>query len=98
MKKLAMSFGCVVFCLALTVPGLAADYDLVINSGRIMDPETKYDQVANVGITDGKIAIITKKKIKGKETIGWGLRRRDLPCKQQVGDVAVRCPRRTRCR
>ena len=69
MKKLAMSFGCVVFCLALVIPAMAADYDLVINNGRVMDPETMYDSVANVGIKDGRIAVITKNKIKGKETL-----------------------------
>ena len=47
----------------------AQDYDVVILDGRVMDPETLYDGVANVGITDGRIAIITKEKIKGKETI-----------------------------
>jgi len=34
-----------------------------------MDPETSFDQVANVGIKDGKIAVITKEGLKGKETI-----------------------------
>ena len=51
------------------MPAVAADYDLVINNGRVMDPETKYDAVANVGVKDGRIAVITKKKITGKETI-----------------------------
>jgi N-acyl-D-glutamate deacylase len=44
-------------------------YDLVILNGRVMDPETMFDDVANVGIKDGKIVIITKSQIKGKETI-----------------------------
>ena len=47
----------------------ARDYDLVILNGRVMDPETNFDAVRNVGIKDGKIAKITKKKIKGKQTI-----------------------------
>ena len=34
-----------------------------------MDPETNFDQIANVGVKDGKIAVITKDKITGKETI-----------------------------
>jgi hypothetical protein len=55
--------------LMLTVPALAADYDLVILNGRVMDPETNFDGIRNVGIKDGKIAVITKNKIKGKETI-----------------------------
>src|SRR5210317_787779 len=44
-------------------------YDLVILNGRVMDPETMFDDIANVGIKDGKIATITKQQIKGKETI-----------------------------
>ena len=62
-----------VWALALVVmaalPAIAADYDLVINNGRVMDPETMYDDVANVGIKDGRIAIITKQGIEGAETI-----------------------------
>jgi len=48
---------------------LAQEYDVVINNGRVMDPETMYDGVANVGITDGRIVVITKNPISGKETI-----------------------------
>jgi len=55
--------------LMVSAPVLAADYDLVITNGRVMDPETMYDAAANVGIKDGRIAVITKKKITGKETI-----------------------------
>lgn len=47
----------------------AQDYDLVITGGRVMDPETMYDAIANVGIRDGRIAAITKDAITGKETI-----------------------------
>jgi len=53
----------------LATPTFALTYDLVINGGRVMDPETMYDDVANVGVKDGKIAAITKEKITGKETI-----------------------------
>ena len=45
------------------------EYDLVINNGRVMDPETEYDAVSNVGIKNDRIATITKDKITGKETI-----------------------------
>lgn len=34
-----------------------------------MDPETAYDEIANVGIKDGTIAVITNNKISGKEII-----------------------------
>jgi N-acyl-D-glutamate deacylase len=47
----------------------AADYDLVILNGRVMDPETGLDAVRNVGVKDGKITAITQNAIKGKETI-----------------------------
>ncbi len=47
----------------------AQSYDLVINGGRVMDPETMYDDIANVGVKDGRIAAITKDKITGKEII-----------------------------
>jgi hypothetical protein len=29
---------------------LAEDYDLVILNGRVMDPETSFDETANVGV------------------------------------------------
>ena len=51
------------------IPAQAQDYDLVILNGRVMDPESKLDAVRNVGVKDGKIAVVTKKSIKGKETI-----------------------------
>ena len=46
-----------------------ASYDVVINNGRVMDPETLYDGIANVGIKDGRIAVITKNSISGRKTI-----------------------------
>ena len=52
-----------------SVPVQAKDYDLVILNGRVMDPESGLDAVRNVGVKNGKIAKVTKKKIEGKETI-----------------------------
>ena len=69
MKQLRVLCGLLVLSLMGVMPSVAADYDLVINNGRVMDPETMYDAVANVGVKDGKIAVITKDKITGKETI-----------------------------
>ncbi len=48
---------------------LAQDCDIAILNGRVMDPETKFDEVRNVCVKDGKIAKIAKDKITGKETI-----------------------------
>jgi N-acyl-D-glutamate deacylase len=55
--------------LAVACAGGAQEYDIVILSGRVMDPETMFDSVANVGIKDGIIATITKDGIRGKETV-----------------------------
>ncbi len=47
----------------------ASGYDVVILNGRVMDPETGFDGVRNVGIRDGRIVKITKRKINGTEVI-----------------------------
>ena len=52
-----------------TLPLLATDFDVVILNGRVMDPETNFDAVRNVGIRDGVIATITQEDIRGRETI-----------------------------
>ncbi len=53
------------------VPTVTSDseFDLVIMNGRVMDPETDFDGVRNVGVIDGKIALITEESISGKEVI-----------------------------
>src|SRR5947207_3096101 len=44
---------------ALKFPRLnAADYDLLIKGGRVMDPSRKFDQVCDVAIRGGKIAAV----------------------------------------
>ena len=45
------------------------EFDLVILNGRVIDPETNFDGIRNVGIKDGSIAVITEAEISGKETI-----------------------------
>ena len=69
MKRLSDLFALAVLAVAIATPAIAADYDVVINNGRVMDPETNFDGVRNVGVKDGKIVIITEDAIKGKETI-----------------------------
>ncbi len=44
-------------------------YDTVIIGGRVMDPETLTDRIANVGILNGQIARITDDAITGKRAI-----------------------------
>jgi N-acyl-D-aspartate/D-glutamate deacylase len=55
--------------IAATPASAKEAYDLVILNGRVMDPATRLDAVRNVGVKDGKIVVITKKKISGKQVI-----------------------------
>src|SRR5450755_955762 len=47
----------------------AQTYDVVIHSGRVIDPETKLDAVRDVGIRAGKIAAISAGVLDGKRVI-----------------------------
>ena len=69
MKLIMKTLQFVALSLVLPLPAVAADYDLVILNGRVMDPETMLDARLNVGVKDGRIAVITEEKISGKETI-----------------------------
>nr|WP_321250144.1 amidohydrolase family protein [uncultured Ruegeria sp.] len=54
---------------AVATSAFAQTYDVVILGGRIMDPETGFDQVANVGINNGWITSITTDELTGDEII-----------------------------
>jgi dihydroorotase-like cyclic amidohydrolase len=47
----------------------AESYDLVIKGGRVIDPESGRDEVADVGIRGGSIAAISTTPLKGKKTL-----------------------------
>lgn len=47
----------------------AQQYDLVLEGGRVMDPETGLDAVRNVGIRDGKIVRISAETLAGRRVI-----------------------------
>ncbi|MDG0978440.1 MAG: hydrolase, partial [Halieaceae bacterium] len=57
--------------LTLLVPQSlqAQSFDIVIENGRIMDPETGLDEVLNVGIVGDTIKVISSAPLKGKRTI-----------------------------
>src|SRR5438876_12275818 len=44
-------------------------YDRVILGGHVMDPASKLDAVSNIGLTGGRIAIITTHAIRGRDTV-----------------------------
>ena len=42
-----------------------AVFDLVIRGGRVIDPESGLDAVRDIGIRDGRIALIAQRKLAG---------------------------------
>lgn len=66
MRKLILSLA---FLLSATLTLAAQQYDLVLEGGRVIDPETSLDAVRNVGIRDGKIASISSKPLAGRRVI-----------------------------
>jgi N-acyl-D-aspartate/D-glutamate deacylase len=47
----------------------AQQYELVLDGGRVMDPETGLDAVRNVGIRDGKVVRISSEALSGRRVI-----------------------------
>src|ERR1041385_8848117 len=61
-----------VLCLAIVLSPLLAlsqSYDLVIQGGRVIDPETGLDAVRNVGISQGRIKKISAAALEGNRVI-----------------------------
>lgn len=49
---------------------LAQTYDVVIAGGRVINPETDLDQEGlNIGVLEGRIALVTDKELKGERVI-----------------------------
>ena len=65
-----------IFCLFLlalsTTIVSAQQFDLVLEGGRVMDPETGVDAVRNVGIRDGKIVRISSEALSGRRLVHAG--------------------------
>src|SRR5580692_6795875 len=55
--------------LAISAFAAAQQYDLVLEGGRVMDPETGVDAVRNVGIRDGKITRISPEALSGRRVL-----------------------------
>ncbi|MGB2603726.1 MAG: amidohydrolase family protein [Candidatus Sulfotelmatobacter sp.] len=66
MRKLIFSL----LFLALSIAAASGQqYDLVLEGGRVMDPETGVDAVRNVGIRDGKIVRVSTEVLSGRRVI-----------------------------
>jgi N-acyl-D-aspartate/D-glutamate deacylase len=58
------------FLCICTFPLLAqTTFDIVISGGRVMDPESGLDAVRNIGIKNGKIAVISERPLRGARMI-----------------------------
>jgi dihydroorotase len=55
-------------CL-LASPLFAQTYDIVLTGGRVMDPKSGLDAVRNVGINGNRIAAISVRPLRGKQTL-----------------------------
>ncbi len=55
--------------LAFAVPAVADTYDVVLEGGRVMDPESGLDGVRNVGISGGRIARISTERLRGARVL-----------------------------
>src|SRR5438874_8650264 len=66
---------CVALLLALQVGTLSAQrtasavYDRVILGGHVMDPTSQLDAVRNIGLTGGRIAVLSTHAIRGRDTL-----------------------------
>jgi cytosine/adenosine deaminase-related metal-dependent hydrolase len=58
-----------VFLLAISTAVCAQQYDVVLEGGHVMDPETGLDGVRNVGIANGRIARISSESLSGRRII-----------------------------
>ena len=54
MGTIVRILGFMALLLASALPAMAADYDLVILNGWVMDPETMLDARLNVGVKDSR--------------------------------------------
>ena len=60
----------ILYCFVLfSASAIAQQYDLVLEGGRVMDPESGLDAVRNVGVRDGRIVSISVGSLAGRCTI-----------------------------
>ena len=71
MKKIPYAFFAILSMsvIAGTSNSSENSYEIVINNGRVIDPETRLDAIRNVAVNDGKIVQISDGPLVGKKTI-----------------------------
>ena len=68
LSRMLKAFVCFVTVLLLISCGQTS-YEIVIENGRVMDPESGLDAVRNIGIQGGKIATLSEDRIDGKQVL-----------------------------
>jgi N-acyl-D-aspartate/D-glutamate deacylase len=53
----------------VTIAQSAAEFDIVLANGRVMDPESNLDAVRHIGIRAGKIAAISVRPLRGRTVV-----------------------------
>jgi N-acyl-D-aspartate/D-glutamate deacylase len=64
-----VSFACFALFGLLLCSVTAQDFDLVLASGRVLDPESKLDAVRHVGIRDGVIRAVSETPLRGRAVV-----------------------------
>ena len=47
----------------------SAQFDLVVHGGRVIDPESGLDGVRDIGVRDGRIALIAERRLAGRKML-----------------------------
>lgn len=70
-SKIAMASLLLVLCFwnHKVIGQTTSEYDIVLEGGRVIDPETKLDTIKNVGIMGNRIAQISSAPLRGKQVI-----------------------------
>lgn len=59
----------IVTLMLCSTPVLSAEFDLVVHNGRIMNPANGLDSIRNIGITDGRIAALSREELNGAQEV-----------------------------
>lgn len=69
MKGMIAKLTALVGALALSTAACAQDYDIALNNGRVIDPETGLDAIRHVGIRGDEIVTISETPLSGTRTL-----------------------------
>ena len=71
MHKIFNSFIGVLFLVLIPQLGMVAaeEFDLAINNGRVMDPESGLDAIRHIGIIAGRVVSISEQALEGERVI-----------------------------